>query len=215
MPICKDCNKEFKHWGTLSRHTCFSQPISWIETKETITLDQYNRLLAGSRICLNCLGKTDNDKFCSRSCSATYNNKARGKKIKLPTKIYQSTRICKRCNTPFEAISGKYTAFCSNECSEQTRTKLKVIEVEAGIVTYRPTLKNYLIRHRGRKCEECGGMEWQGKPMPLELEHCDGDASNNFPSNLKLLCPNCHTFTPTYKGRNRGNGRQSRGMKSC
>lgn len=53
------------------------------------------------------------------------------------------------------------------------------------------------------KCNRCGGTEWLGQPMPLELEHRDGDSSNNALANLELLCPNCHAQTPTYRNRNR------------
>ena len=44
----------------------------------------------------------------------------------------------------------------------------------------------------------------------LELEHIDGNAYNNSESNLSLLCPNCHSQTPTYKAKNKGNGRVER-----
>lgn len=53
-------------------------------------------------------------------------------------------------------------------------------------------------------CSECGLREWRGRPIPLELDHQDGDKRNNELSNLRLLCPNCHALTPTYRGRNRG-----------
>ncbi len=60
----------------------------------------------------------------------------------------------------------------------------------------------HLIRERGHKCEGCHLTKWQGNAMPLELEHTDGNRGNNNKSNLKLLCPNCHVFTPCYKGKN-------------
>ncbi|MFP4635240.1 MAG: hypothetical protein ACLFRD_05215 [Nitriliruptoraceae bacterium] len=53
-------------------------------------------------------------------------------------------------------------------------------------------------------CATCGGTRWLGEPMPLELDHIDGDRTNNLLSNLRLLCPNCHAQTPTYRGRNIG-----------
>lgn len=53
------------------------------------------------------------------------------------------------------------------------------------------------------KCYSCNSTEWLGKPIPLELEHIDGNSSNNKLNNLTLLCPNCHAFTDTYRGRNK------------
>jgi 5-methylcytosine-specific restriction endonuclease McrA len=52
------------------------------------------------------------------------------------------------------------------------------------------------------KCSNCGGVEWLGKSIPLELDHIDGDKTNNQLDNLRLICPNCHALTPTYRGKN-------------
>ena len=59
---------------------------------------------------------------------------------------------------------------------------------------------------------ECGWGEKNkfSNTVPIELEHIDGNSENNQLDNLKLLCPNCHSLTPTYKGLNKGNGRHIR-----
>lgn len=69
-----------------------------------------------------------------------------------------------------------------------------------------PTIRRALIRSGARehRCETCCREEWQGRPIPLELDHFDGDRTNNALDNLRLLCPNCHALTPTYRGRNIG-----------
>lgn len=54
---------------------------------------------------------------------------------------------------------------------------------------------------RERKCECCGNTEWQGKKIPLELHHIDGNHYNNDFENLQLLCPNCHFLTENYRGK--------------
>ena len=58
------------------------------------------------------------------------------------------------------------------------------------------------------RCDICRLTEWLEKPIPLELDHIDGCHDNNQKENLRLLCPNCHTQTPTYgsKKRNGGSG---------
>lgn len=52
------------------------------------------------------------------------------------------------------------------------------------------------------RCALCGTEPlWQGHPLPLEVDHVDGDWRNNRVENLRLLCPNCHSTTDTYRGR--------------
>ena len=72
------------------------------------------------------------------------------------------------------------------------------------------SVKTYLIATRGRKCESCGLDKWLGKEIPLELDHITGDWQNHSQDNVRLLCPNCHAQTPTYKNKNKGKGRIGR-----
>jgi hypothetical protein len=52
-------------------------------------------------------------------------------------------------------------------------------------------------------CNKCEISEWQGVKIPLELEHKDGNNQNNERTNLEGLCPNCHSITDTWRGRNK------------
>lgn len=56
-----------------------------------------------------------------------------------------------------------------------------------------------------RRCYFCNQEQWLENPIPLELDHIDGNHQNNNLSNLQLICPNCHALTPNYRGKNKGN----------
>jgi hypothetical protein len=54
------------------------------------------------------------------------------------------------------------------------------------------------------QCEKCGITHWNGEPTPLELDHINGISTDNRIENLRMLCPNCHAQTETYRGKNIG-----------
>ena len=60
-------------------------------------------------------------------------------------------------------------------------------------------MKPHLIKERGNKCQQCGLEIWYDKPIKLELHHIDGDRTNNDIRNIILLCPNCHSYTDSWK----------------
>ena len=77
--------------------------------------------------------------------------------------------------------------FCENAKIARHHVKKKV-------------LQRNLIPH---ECSICGiGPEWQGKPMPLILDHINGINNDNRLDNLRFVCSNCDSQLPTYKSRN-------------
>lgn len=121
-----------------------------------------------------------------------------------------ATKISAKClNCEFDftfspaSSTGKY---CSNKCSGEHKKKLTRAKIEAGENIGESGLREYLIEKFGEKCVECGtGAVWNGKPLTLHMDHIDGNSDNNKWQNCRLLCPNCHTQTPTFGAKGNGN----------
>ena len=116
--------------------------------------------------------------------------------------------VCKNCGGD---LKPKASIYCSNKCQMewQRNEKIRLWE-EEGKPPGHLVVRKYL-EEKFPNCSECGvGTTWNGKPLVLEKEHIDGDSENNSIDNLTLLCPNCHSQTSTFKGRNIGNGRKKR-----
>jgi len=68
-------------------------------------------------------------------------------------------------------------------------------------------LKNRLIKEGiiKNECSICHISSWQNKQLNVELDHIDGNRTNHTIKNLRMLCPNCHSQTDTYRSKNRNN----------
>jgi len=65
------------------------------------------------------------------------------------------------------------------------------------------SLRFRILYEQEKKCNKCGLNSWLGQELILELEHKDGDNKNNERNNLEMICPNCHSLTETWRGRNK------------
>ena len=102
--------------------------------------------------------------------------------------------------------------------NDQHRINSNLAAIEAGIAKCfvedseytNETIKGWLFKEFGylHQCSQCGLDEWNELPIPLELDHANGNNRDARLHNLWLLCPNCHAQTPTWRGRNMNNGQQ-------
>lgn len=139
--------------------------------------------------------------FCNSSCSASFNNKKRTK---------NDEKKCLQCL----CLIGTKKKYCSITCQQKYQSVNRLNDwllnnVKPGYAI----IKRYLTEKYGYKCLACGIENYNNKPITLEIEHKDGNSDNNNVDNLCFLCPNCHSQTDTYKGKNKGNGRHSRRLR--
>ncbi len=115
-----------------------------------------------------------------------------------------------------DAIKQGSTKYCSRQCEHayhyKQRSKLLELGLYREILNRSQFIRRYLVNKLGEKCSRCGWSERHPITgnIPVEVEHIDGDWRNNAAHNLTLLCPSCHSLTPTYRALNRGNGRSHR-----
>lgn len=162
--------------------------------------------------CLVCHTRIVNNsrkKFCSESCRQNHMTSIRDRKKKNEEAFIRSnSKSCLECGNP---ISREHTKFCCLECRNLYKEKETIHLMETGGEIGPRRVRSFMIRNYGNTCmdENCV-WDFSKRTVTIEVDHIDGNSENNKKENLRLLCPNCHSLTATYKGKNAGNGRAKR-----
>jgi predicted nucleic acid-binding Zn ribbon protein len=168
--------------------------------------------IANPKLCPTC-GKTipfkyrKENTYCGSSCAAKTSNKGRKK-----------LASCLCCGKSIQ-FRNKY---CSAQCQQDLKYKENIEKWLNGEIDLSTTMgcsgtvKRYLLEQCDHKCPKCGWKEVNPvtNKVPLEINHIDGDSTNNRPENLEVLCPNCHSLTPNFRALNKKSSRTYRSLRS-
>lgn len=210
---CTQCNKEFPvtsgeynrkiklgkttFFCSLSCGTKHQLNIRSIKTQEAYA--------ASPVLCLTCKSPLPyklrhQNKYCNHSCAARHTNT-------FPTRKKKKLVPCEACGKP---VAYK---FCDSVCLNKLRRQQRIAKFLAGEALGEASAKRYFLEQQQGKCAICGISTWRDKPVLLILDHINGHSDNNTVDNLRLVCSNCDATLPTYKGRNKGQGRFTRKMR--
>jgi len=211
---CTNCGQEcLKERGAVNRNLKLGQnnfcskmcAIQYSRTSKLVPCECCGKLITRTPSEL----ARNKQNFCSQTCFAKVNNTNR---------TSGRSKLLKRCEFCGKSLKRTANKFCSNKCLSEkqyvdfiTAWKSGANDGTKGVVwkTVSDCIRRYLFEKYDSKCCRCGWSEvnpYTGS-IPLEVDHIDGDSENNLEENLRLICPNCHSLTKTYRGANRGKGR--------
>ncbi len=163
--------------------------------------------------CENCGNDHDGSygsgRFCDSKCARSYSTKENRDEINRKVSIANGgdgnpkKNKCLFCGN----ITNR-NLYCNNDCKKKYKLKLKYDRFELNQkFDSKRDARFYLINTRGHKCQICGITEWHGKPVPLVMDHIDGNSDNHSFDNCRIICRNCDGLLPTYcKGNKNAKG---------
>lgn len=152
--------------------------------------------------CKNCevndaikYSKYSNGEFCSKKCARSYSSKEKRNEINI------------KVSNKLKGKSQKKRILTEDEIKEfkinlRKYWDNKILNTDFNLLGIDSKRKRVILEQKN-KCNKCGLDKWLNFDIILELEHIDGNHHNNDRNNLEALCPNCHSLTPTWRGRNK------------
>lgn len=186
--------------------------LGYAVSSKTIAANNLKRLekyLENPSRCVHCNAclsyRKRGHKFCSHSCSAKHNNRG----VRRHHNALRALKPCVECGE-----LTRNTSCCSRGCFQKSRAaKRSALIISSGRFHGKRSARNFIKSSVGDQCNLCGISDWMGEPLVMVMDHVNGNPEDWSIGNMRLICPNCDSQTPTFKGRNKGNGRYSRRMR--
>ena len=201
--LCQKCNKKLEFKKRKCKY-CSNSCAASCNNKNINRNKEYYRIIYENnpKICKVCKNKIPynnrNNKTCSEKCS------------------YKKSKIQYFCITCNKEIKNQNKKYCNNKCKiTGLWEKIKSdVEKTGTFEKYSvERLRKYFKETQEWKCSICKNTHWMDQKIDLVVDHIDGNSQNNKLVNLRLLCNNCDAQTPTYKAKNKGNGRAYRRIR--
>lgn len=206
---CEKCNEE--HDGSFG-----SGRFCNVKCANSFSTMNDDKIQTKQAVCIECGRETNINKRASIKTAKCEECKPPKFLKVLGVDDIERKGFCLYCNS----IIPVRNRFCNTRCFTDYKDKVYIEKWKSGKVDGSKShgnaissyVRGYLWKKYGDKCSRCG---WNtpnpvtGRPV-LEIEHIDGNSTNNDEENLDLICPNCHSLTTTYRALNIGNGNKKR-----
>lgn len=152
-------------------------------------------------------GKYGSGRFCGRACACSFSTAARREEINQRVSTALTGRPQKHAFGFKPGYDPRRRIFSAEDRRRGTEANTRLAQERHRTLSFDQLpwaqKRARIMAEQEAKCLWCGIDSWRGTKIVLELDHISGDKKDERRENLRLLCPNCHSQTPTFRSKNR------------